>query len=364
MKIVHIMPHQSAIHNFRTIRMFNDNRNYFPDEHIFIMGDERSYTSELSKEGNVVLEKDIAKNYSKFCKYVDSAECVFLHENTIVSTKILMRLGRKRLKKIIWCVWGHDLYPIDISGIKRRLSAKVRELISKRFYAIGIGFKYDSVEIRKRYGSIKVVYTPYGYVEGNKAMIDNVLATRKKASNAALKVLIGHSAYDFLNYSDTLQLLKKYKNENIKIAMVLAYGDMEYAKSVKHEALSIFGRDKIDVLDKIGTLKEYREYLASVDVCILNFKKQAALSNFYDLCYMEKKIYLARGGVLALAAEQEGMETHYVDDIKNESFEEFSKIGNNKINERRFGEFYVDEDNYLKMWRDTIDGYKRARNVF
>ena len=366
MLYIHIMPHHSKVHNYRLIRMIEDNPRLFGnDEHVFVIRDREVFESKMENLRNVILEEDIDKNYKKFCEYVDRSDYVFLHENTIVSLKILCRLKKRRLKKIIWCVWGHDLYTEGsenigfLRGLKRKISLKIRKRISKKFYAIGIGFKYDAIKIRKEYGEdIKIVYAPYGYIKGSKESIDKIIASNKNVKHNYLKVMIGHSAYEFLNYFNTLDLLKKYKEENIKISMVLVYGDQGYASAVKERAIGIFGQDKVEVISEPMPANKYREYLDSVDVCIFNFSKQAALGNFYDLCYFGKKIFLMKGGILDLAAKGEKMEVFYVSDIEKMAYKDFSSLSFSKENEQKFGEYYVNESNYLKMWKNTLDALR------
>lgn len=368
MKYVHIMPHQSLIHNRRLIRMFNDNPDYFKkDEHLFVVGFRKVYEAGLSDTKNVVLEEDIAKNYRKFRKYVDEVDFVFLHENTIVSMRTLLRLGRKRLNKIIWCVWGHDLYfeGMDKLGVlatmKRAISLRLRRVITKKFYAIGVGFKYDAVEVRKKYGDIKIVEAPYGYVRGNKEEIDR--AIKGSVRKGPLKVMIGHSAYEFLNYYDTLGLLSKYKDEDILISMVLTYGKKEFGREVQRRAVQIFGEEKVEVIDELMSAEDYARYLNAVDICVFNFTKQAALGNFYELCYMGKKLFLRKGGVLDLAAKGEKMDVCYVTDIPKMDFAEFSNLNIDAKNEKKFGEYYMDEKNYLEAWKRTLDGLERGRKA-
>ena len=167
--------------------------------------------------------------------------------------------------------------------------------------------------------------------------------------------MIGHCAYQFLRHIEIMDLLKKYKDENLLISLVLSYGDMEYARKVEEYAIQTFGNDKVEIIRKLMSPMEYIEYLNTVDICILDYKHQAALGNFWRLLYLEKKIFLNKDGILKLFANFEGAETYCVENIKNMNFEQFTKRLNDPQSCKKSVEFYIDENNILNMWKNSIN---------
>lgn len=357
-KYVHLMPHISTIYNRQIIDMINQNPKYFnKTDHVFVIANKDVY-SRVKEYTNTVFDNTILHNHHSIEKHAKSAQYIILHENQSISLKTMLQLRRSTLNKIVWCVWGHDLYTTntkqDIARIiKRTIRDHIRKYIINHFYAIGIGFKYDAIIARQKYKKPKIVYTPYGYIKGQKAAIDSIISTAKP--HQYTRIMIGHSAYPFLNHEAILKKLSKYKDENIKISLVLSYGDPAYATRVQNYAYQLFDKDKVEVINKMMQHQEYLEYLQSIDICILDFPHQAALGNFYILCYMNKKLFLNDNGILKHASDAEKMETYSVGDIDKMDFSQFRKKLTDVKNEHEFGLFYIDDLNYLKTWKDTLE---------
>ena len=104
--------------------------------------------------------------------------------------------------------------------------------------------------------------------------------------------------------------------------------------------------------------EQYVKYLSTVDVCLLDYKHQAALSNIYMLLYMKKKIFLNKEGIIKLFTILENIETYNIDDIHNMNFEEFSKEIDNYQNGKQFAEFHINEENYKNLWYNTLKSLK------
>lgn len=364
-KIIHIMPHESILYNGGIIKMINDNPNIFKQEdHLFVIANQRVY-EEYKDYSNVKLEQRICSNVKILEKYIKESKYVFLHSNPI-KTHNLLRLKRKNLSKIIWCIWGHDLYEnrLEIKttyqkirkfivNIIKFIPNKIRKSKIKQFYAIGIGFQYDAIEVKRKYGNdMRIVMAPYGYKKENKKIIDKII--EQTSPKEYIRIMVGHSAFPFLNHITILKQLAKYKDENIRISLVLAYGSRDYAKIVKETAIQLFEPDKLEIIENMMSQEEYIHYLSTVDICILDYKHQAALGNIYMLLYMGKKLYLNENGIIKLFTTLEGIENYNVTDIEKMAFEEFSKPIRDIKHGKEFAEFHIDEKNYIKLWENTI----------
>jgi len=363
-KYLHIMTHHNSTHNGSIINMINDeNLQYEPAEHIFLMAKKASYEDFKHYENVILYEEIVTSNMQEFNKYARRSKVVFLHCNNLTYFQIL-RLKRDVLKKIIWCVWGeHYLYPSKpknqslYKSIRRYIGKVLRYLTNKRirkFYAIGIGFKYDAIAVRKQFGDIRILATPYGYQKGRKEAYDKIIAVSLiKDKLEPFKIMIGHSAYPHLKHIKNLDNLNKFKDENILISLILSYGDMEYAKIVEEYALKKFP-GKVEIIKNYMSSEEYFNYLNSVDISILDYTEQAALGNFWNLLYLEKKLFLNENGILKLSARLEGVKTFSVNEIENMSFDEFVAFSRYASHSKECAKFYIDENNYLKMWCNTF----------
>ena len=364
-KYIHIMSHISIVYNAQIVYMINENNKEFKEEeHLFIISNQKVYEP-IKHYKNVMFLDDISVDIKQLKKYANMSKYIFLHSNTL-SEKVLYRLDDNILNKIIWCEWGHDLY--DKREEPKTIYRKIRRVIGdiirlnyikkkqiQKFYAIGIGFQYDAIEVRRRFGNnMKIVMTPYGYIKDNKKNIDNIINNTVEEKEYK-KIMVGHSAYDFLNHKKLFSQLAKYKDENIKISLVLAYGCDDYAEEVKKEAIKLFGNDKVEIIDKMMSQEEYLKYLSTVDICLLDYKHQAALGNIYFLLYMGKKLFLNKDGIIKLFANLENIETYNIEDIDKMDYAEFSRKIENPLYGKQFAEFHINDENYIKIWENTLE---------
>lgn len=366
-RYLHVMTHPAMFFNANIIKMINNRNNPFnPSEHLFLVGYDDIY-SEYGQFSNVKLIKKImTKNFKDFKKYAKKAEIVFLHQNYFYDYKRFIFTPNKIKRKFIWCVWGADLYtefgeissPNDVLRIiARKIGSFLVNMESKHYKAIGIGFRYDALEIKKRFRhDINIVMCPYP-ADITKARIDDVIKDyQAKATNlldGPKRIMVAHSAHPYLNHKKMLDKLSAYKDENIIISLVLSYGNQAYAESVERYANNIFGQ-KVEIIRDYMNSEEYIEYLASVDIAIFDQQIQSGLGNLYYLLYMGKKIYLNDEGILNLSMKLEGVYINNTSNIGIESFLEFSKEVFNKKKGLQFAEYYIDEHNMVDMWLRTL----------
>jgi dTDP-N-acetylfucosamine:lipid II N-acetylfucosaminyltransferase len=365
-KYIHMLVSASTIFNGLIIERFNNQSLGFnPDNHHFVFTNTGTY-KEFSHYKNTSLDELlISSNMKRFKGYISQSEYIFLHCNTLNAWQLL-HLNKTELNKIIWVVWGSDLYrgywanSLYKKGI--RLVADllrlyyIRNYKIRQFKAIGIGFKYDAIEVRRRFGNqIKILAAPYGYRPDMKDKLDEILSeSTDTCKNRPYKIMIGHSAFPFLNHIDIMNKLKKFKDENIIISLVLSYGDMKYAKKVEEHAITLFGNEKVEVIRELLPNDVYIKYLKSVDTCILDYTHQSALGNFYLLLYLGKKLFLNGKGILRLSTILEGVEAHSVEEIDKMNFKEFSSQLTNVDKGKDFGGFYIDETSTIMMWKNAF----------
>lgn len=367
MKYLHIMPMDNYFNN-GIIRMINENPlDFNMEDHFFIMMGLSKY-KELQHYSNVKYEPEILKmQYKKFLKYANYSDNIFLHSLPLSLTQMML-LKKNIANKIVWCVWGHDLYgkkPKLINGLSiyrklRRLA--YRFLINliyvnrvKQFHAIGIGFKYDALEIRRLFDDIQIVMAPYG-LGYPKLDVDKAVAEFKnneKVKNRSLKIMIGHSSYSFLKHEEILNKLLKYKEENITISLPLSYGDKEYAKHVESIATQLF-EDKVEIIKGYMILTDYVKFLMSIDIAIFDYDHQSALGNIILLLYLGKKVYLSNKGIIHWAMRAEGIKIYNARDIGSVPFDVLE--AEHVLDERAvmYSGYYLDEKNIIDLWKTTI----------
>ena len=273
----------------------------------------------------------------------------------------------KRLKKKnIWCVWGHDLYANlgKVEGARERIkliARRIGDLLinyeTKYYKGIGIGFKYDALEVKSRFkNKTRILMCPYP--SGMKLEeIDSIIEDTnsvEKDKDAPTKIMVAHSAHQYLHHKEMLKKLSAYKDENIIISLVLVYGNVAYATSVAEYAKSIFS-DKVEVFRNRMDEKDYIRYLTTIDIGIFDQVHQSSLGNLNYLLYMGKKLYLNKDGVLRLAFLLEGIYPDTTDKLGLEPYEKFIRENLSKEGAKSYAAFIMNEKNQMDMWKSTID---------
>lgn len=360
-KYLHVMPQCSEIYDGGIIEMVNTCDLFTPEDHVFLVFNRNIYEKFCSFSNVVLTEDIITQDFYSFLRYIDRAKHVLLHSNTY-KLKHLLIMKRKQMQKMVWCVWGHDLYRNNNARTSFHLKIKQRLLdlyflmYNKRltnFRGIGIGFKYDALEVKKKFGdNLKIFTTPY-FLKNLELEAFNIQNSKVNESvTTPIKIMIGHSAFSFLNHKKMLDKLFKYKDKNILVSLVLSYGSSVYCKEISDYAHKLFG-SKVEIIRSSMDIKDYIRYLSTVDIAIFDHKHQSALSNIYYLLYLNKKIYLNKDGIIALGMKLEGIDFGYTDNIGEISYQEL--LNNTKDDKgQKFAKFYIDYTNIVNLWERTF----------
>lgn len=296
---------------------------------------------------------------------------MFLHPHD------LMRLKDEAARKIVWVVWGDDLYHVkkrfekakdtrelirnslyvwsDVSIIYKLIRRIARHKV-RLFQAIGIGYAYDKLKAQELFGEKPpIVYAPYFSLEGSMAQVQAMREAHLCKSSDVYNVLVGHNGFPYHEHESSLKLLSKFKNENIHINLVLSYGaSEEKAKAISETALNIFGEKKVTILTEKLSKKDYFMFLSTMDAVVFPFTHQAALGNARRLAYCGVKLYLNPNGVLAKGFLMEGVKTDNYFDIQNQSWDQFCSNTNPvNINAPLFAPF--DYDYNVETWKQLLE---------
>lgn len=360
-KYLHVMTH-SGFFNNGIIKMVNEEDGFVPKEHLFLVQREEIFEVNQNYVNVVFMPRMMTRNFRKLLAYEKRAKYVFLHQNWFYDFARFLFTPVSIKKKYIWCVWGHDLYtnmgkPEGVREVLKALLRKIGDFLINRevrFYkGIGIGFKYDALQIKKRFkDKVKIYMLPY-ITGATTAMLNAIMEKSRPIANEPIRVMVGHSAHMYLNHRYVLELLSKYKNENILISLVLAYGNSNYAKKIEEYAKEIFG-EKVEIIRERMPLEQYLRYLNSVDIAICDQIMQSGLGNIHHLMYLGKKIYLNGDGTLYQAFALEGLYIDATENLKKQTFAEFKKENPFKERARNYAEYLSEYQNYIDMWLNTL----------
>ena len=339
MKNLHLMPMNSV---FDDDFITEINSNFSHSQNVFFHKKQREKLVDV--DNSFVVPDAFTPEYIN--DHAEEYNKIFLH-SLFLSPDEILRLTDNAAKKIVWIVWGHDLYTVkkkqkwtasrfvkeSIHAVKKiirgtyiRAYRKKRAVADKvsKFHAIGIGYSYDEKEIRKKYGkSVPVVYGPY-FSRTTQEKVDKLREMHLSKQDHTVNILIGHSGFDFLEHEKYLQKLGHYKDKDICVHMVLSYGASEdRIQKLSEMAISIFGEEKCNIITKMMAKNDYYEYLTSIDIAIFPFVHQSALGNTKRLAYMGTKLYFHPDGILSKGFKQDGMKVYDCREIGEVPFEQF-----------------------------------------
>lgn len=313
---------------------------YRKEEHFFYipMGKKvLSVEPEFGLESNVIFppnERMMSRLLFEY-RLFSNAENIILHgiffQN---STLIPLLINKYSSNSISWIEHGGDLYnwKDNRNTISSKLINWLNKKVREKSKVIGICHPMDEYYLRKEFDiNCPVVYTqfrtiedPFSFFEKNKP---------KTEKDKKLVIQVGHNAFEIGKHIQVLDMLEKYKDENIRIVLPMSYGlsgikgkygGVDYRNAVFRVAKCIFKNKAIPMYRKID-LNSYIRYLWNVDIVILNLTRQAGLGNIHPLLYMNKKIFMPSDSPMYQFFIREGVEVYNTYDIDKMTYEEFKK---------------------------------------
>lgn len=319
-------------------------------EHYFVSGDNDFKNNKAVKKDNRIHFSDgkLRHDLSFLYEYAHKSDLVFIYNN-LLSTYDRAFIRKNILKKIVWISFGSDIDVENEAGwhgnhilvkcyngiILQFLERKSKENMSKIRCICTIAM-YDGLAIRRDYKNVKLL--PYSYLRPS----PNTLLqynNKIKENDEIVRVMVGHHGYPGVNHKDCLNKLVRFKNENLQIYLPMTYGDGKYIDRIREYAKNIF-KNKIHIITEPMEYSEYIDFISKMDILILDTKKNIASGNVNMFCYFGKKLYLTSNGKIAERLALEGIYTYDINNIKNESFEEFSCESIAAESEKKYAEEY------------------------
>ncbi|WP_162139404.1 TDP-N-acetylfucosamine:lipid II N-acetylfucosaminyltransferase [Methanocorpusculum bavaricum] len=236
------------------------------------------------------------------------------------------------LSKTVWVIWGYDLYDYRT---KNTLS-----YMGKVFFALKKSIVRHIPYVVARTPDFKLLQKWYGS-KAEHLIVEPLYSAGefeiaplhiRENTTSPLKITLGNSATETNRHMAALDLLSKYKNENLQIYIPLSYGNPEYAKTVVTKAKEIFG-DKVVVLDQFMPPEEYNEHLSEMDIGIFNHNRQQALGNIAYLLASGAKIYLNNDSPLWEIYDEMKFHIHSINTIQEMSYNDFSYLDKEELAE-------------------------------
>lgn len=351
--ILHIFPDEKFTKPY--IKFINNN--FDINEHIFFILSSGNFINKNEKiEKNVIINEGM-KSLPFLVSKMNKCKKIIIH--SMFNKRIVFILFSQPwiLKKCNWVIWGGDLYCYReaTKSVKSKMFRKIRNLTIKRFGEVTTLVKEDYYLAKKHY-NIKGKYNEGMYPNTiNLEYLNSIKKNKKNKEITCINIQIGNSADKSNQHIEAINMLKKYKDENINIYVPLSYGDKEYAKKVKEYGEEIFGHKFKAILSYMSPQK-YSEFLGSIDIGIFNNNRQQALGNIFILSYLGSKIYIRNDTTMwKELCECRGYKIKNLNFIEKEDFDEFIKYDKNemKINEK-LSQNRFDEDYMANVWKKVF----------
>ncbi len=201
----------------------------------------------------------------------------------------------------------------------------------------------------------------YPVAGGNTELVEELRSQKNPDdSDDSVNIIVGNSATETNQHFEALDLLSRFKSQNIKIYLPLNYGGKDYelyADKVINYAVSIFGAEKVVPLREKLSGDEYLRFLSMMDVGIFNNNRQQAMGNISQLLLCGAKVYIRHDTSMWDHFESFGAVLHDIAEIHDDSdleqlvsAEEETKVHNYLIMSGRH-----DTERKIKLWKDVFD---------
>ena len=267
---------------------------------------------------------------------------------------LLFYLYRKHLSKFVWINQGVDLYLWKRNNYK--LSSILYNYLGSKFRKhiqyFGTTFINDCAYWEK---NINKHGRPFlvSYFNPNWFLyIDSInKKTRwEKCIKKKLRILIGVGSSPFDKHLQLLNVVKKYRYENIKIILIndTKKLDSEYFIKVINYAKLMYG-EKVTVLTCQKFTRRYFAVLANVDIILSNMDSNAVHYDYQyekllSALFLKKVVFLSPKSNLKKTLDNKNVKTYSLDVLKNYSVCELKKLSI-KLN---------DENEYLDTLKTNI----------
>lgn len=224
-------------------------------------------------------------------------------------------------KKMVWSIWGGDLYfyQYKSNSLKDTLIEFLRKLVIKKIPVISSYIRGDFEKAVEIYGT-KANYIKAKYP--SPISLKNI-AQEPQKDTKEIRILVGNSADPSNEHLAIFELLQQYKDENIKVMAVLSYGgSKEYIAEVIQSAKAIF-HEKFEPIVEYMDHHKYLEFINSIDICVLNHKRQQGLGNVVLFLALKKKVFMHENTTPYQYYKDLGIKIYPTSAIRRYSFEKF-----------------------------------------
>lgn len=278
-------------------------------------------------------------NLSKIIMLSKHSKGVIFHSLFKREVVLFLFFFRSILKKSNWIAWGADIYSKrdPNTSLKGKMvfvlqSSFVRKIKFLTTLADG------DYEVAKEYFGVKSLHLrglyaiPLDDEEKSQKSVDIVKQPE------TINIHVGNNATQTNDHIAILNMLKIYKDQNIRIFVPLSYGDKKYARQIVKIGEDIFGSKFIPLTEFIP-LEDYLKHLQQMQIGIFGNTRQQGMGNIYRLLFYGAKVFLREDTTMwHKFVEDEDFLISRVEDINSLDFDAFIDWNGNDAN-RNIGRY-------------------------
>lgn len=372
MHCLHLMPMDSSINTDLIVQL---NLHFDPAEHLFVL--KQMHPKAVNIPNCIAAPEYFTIEYIN--QHYTEYNAIFLH-SLYLSQNELLALHKDAASRMIWCVWGHDLYHVrrkekmafsdhvhnTVHFLKKvgrcthlreyRKRQQAARVVS-RFRCVLIGYPYDRVMLRKRYGNhVPIEIAPY-FSDFDKDDMQQLYQQQCTEHHKGVNILIGHCGFHFIEHETYLRRLSRYRDQDIHIHLVLSYGaSEEESRRIRNTAFQLFREDQITIIDTMMTKQDYHAFLSTMDIAIFPYEHQSGVFNTVLLSYLGKKLYFAPNGVLFRGFREMGLPVFDCTTIGQKPFPQFIQAPEPTDHACSLFDIYHNARN-IQRWNEVLHKY-------
>ena len=330
----------------------------FPKEQHCFVGNFPDYDEYMKLDGcRIIQSKSL-----KMLQALYQADYIIVHGLFNKTVIILLALQPWLLKKCNWVIWGADIYSHKKKNksFQEKMLECMKKFIGPKFHSVSILSEADLTFAKEWYGvkgkTFKVSYP----VPASNSELTDALDQQKKESGGCVNILVGNSATETNQHFEALDILAKFKDDNIRIYLPLSYGNAdfrEYGKRIADYAHSIFGDKAVPLTEKMAG-DEYLRFLNTIHVGIFNNNRQQAMGNISQATLCGAKVYIRSDTSMWDHFKNLGYTLYKVEDIRQYTCLEELTCQDSEIVKRnsQIVKKLHDIDRKVKMWSEVFNG--------
>lgn len=348
LNILHIFPNEKFTVDYvmRIRRLFKASEHTF-----YIFSNNHNICSHEDLPYDEILWGELFDDKQRLKMLFEENDRIILHSllfDKYKQLQVIACLVQKYCNKVLWTVWGADLYNQyneyhNSLNPKKVLKEYQRKKLILNLHGVVAGDDYP--ELLKRYKThAKNYYAMYSY-----QFIDSLTSEH---SDGLVHIMVGHSATDTCQHIEVFERLKPCKDK-IKIYCPLSYpANTEYINMVCKYGNELFGEHFVP-MTQFMKYSEYVAFLNQIDIGIFNNNRQQGNGNITNLLYLGKKIYMASENTLLKTYRDLGASIYDYNQIDDKDLLEPLPVEDSENNRKIIIERYSDE-NFYKCWNSVF----------